>query len=45
MITYYIVTNLTISNYIEQAILYITNLKSPIILGLPWLYYYNLVVN
>jgi hypothetical protein len=35
IITYYIVTNLIISNYTEQAILYIANLKSPIILGLP----------
>jgi hypothetical protein len=45
MITHYIMTNLTISNHTEQAMLYIINLKSLIILGLPWLCYYNLVVN
>ena len=45
IITHYIVTNLIISNYTKQAILYIANLKSLVILGLPWLCYYNLVVD
>jgi predicted aspartyl protease len=45
MITHYIVTNLTIGNHTEQAMLYIANLKSPVILGLPWLRCHNLVVD
>jgi hypothetical protein len=45
MITRYIIADLTIGNHTEQAMLYIANLESPVILRLPWLRYYNLVVD
>jgi predicted aspartyl protease len=45
MITRYIITDLTIGNHTEQAMLYIANLESPVILGLPWLRCHNPVVD